>query len=175
MNLTKRQVGALLEVLSKDEARPILQHAKIDMYKGKPVLVATDSYKMCILSLSDDVTPIMGHVVHRSDLLKWYKLASHKDVLRDTDLFGMHRADDQAMFKSDNADKSEYPKWQPILDRGKEAPETISAISFNAEYVATMQKLSGTEGGLRWEFTGRLDPMICNMNDDIYVVMPLKH
>jgi DNA polymerase III sliding clamp (beta) subunit (PCNA family) len=175
MNLTKKQVKAFLDVISSDETRPILTNAKIDTYEGRPVLVGTDSYKLAVITLTDDILPLMGYLIPRAELIKWHKLASHKDYLTEADLQPMATPDDQAMFRNDDQDKSQYPKWQPLVTRDKN--EAVTHISINAQFMATMQTLAdadGYNGGLVWEFGGALAPVIAEHNQNIYVVMPRK-
>ena len=44
--MNKKQVGALLKIMGKDNMRPALMVGKVDRYDDKLVQVATDGYKL---------------------------------------------------------------------------------------------------------------------------------
>jgi hypothetical protein len=174
MNLTKKQVKALLEVLSKDDTRPILEHALIDDYQGQLTLVATDSYKLIALKLhitSADGQEYIGKLVSRDDLTRWYKLAATKDTLMTNDLLAMAAASDM-----------NYPKWQDLLKEKTASgngrtdqdlkPEAVSKIGFQADYAVTLEKLAGTQ--LFYEFHGPFGAMLARTDDGLFILMPLK-
>jgi hypothetical protein len=172
VNLSKKQVKAFLEVISSDETRPVLTHAKIDELEGQPVLIGTDSYKLAAIKLTDDILPKMGSLIPRAELVKWYKLASNKDYLTETELLEMAIPDDQGF----GEDKTQYPKWQKLVP-SEDTRTELTGICINADFMATMQILSGSDGysgGMPWEFYGSLSPVISRKDGSIYLVMPLK-
>lgn len=165
MKLTKKQVGALLNVISNDNARPILMHAKIDMFEDVPVLVATDGYTLTAIVLTDTITHQVGNLVPREALTKWHKLANYKDCLTESELVTM-------IVPEEN---NKYPNWQNVIPTRK--PEAIAKISLNANYLLTMQILADANGypsGLEWKFYGALAPVISRRDGNLYAVMPLK-
>ena len=134
------------------------------------MLVATDSYKLAAITLTDDILPLMGYLIPRAELVKWYKLADNKSYLTETDL--------QPMAVEDNLSwegKAAYPEWQKLVKYDK--CEAIAHVGLNANYMLTMQILADANGysaGLTWEFFGELAPVIAERDQNIYVVMPLK-
>lgn len=163
MNLTKKQVKAFLEVLSSDESRPVLTHAKIDMLDGTPVLIGTDSYKLAALKLTDDILPEMGSLVPRESLVKWYKLASNKDYLTEVELITMAIPEEEV---------GKYPEWQRLVPDVKDIVD-LPNIRINAGYMFTLQTLVEMPG-LEWEFYGPLAPVVSRYNGNLLIVMPLK-
>lgn len=166
MTLSKRQVKALLDVISKDESRPILTYAKLDIYKGKPVLVATDSYHMVVLPLTDTILPeaTEGKLISRDDLTKWYKLAENRELLGDLEL---------ATMAQDEAEVGKYPAYAKLIEGF--TPQAVSFISFNPDYIANMQTLAGIgRSGLKWQFHGVLGAMLAELDGAMYIVMPMK-
>lgn len=171
MNITKKQVKALLDVINSDETRPILTNAKIDTFEGNPVLVATDTYKMSIIKLSDDVLPIMGQLIPRAELIKWYKLAGNKDYFTEADLLTIAKPDNGGF-----NDEPQYPKWQQLVPQQK-LIQPQASIRINAAYMHTMQVLADCDtypAGMLWEFYGDLAPVVARHENNIYIVMPLK-
>jgi DNA polymerase III sliding clamp (beta) subunit (PCNA family) len=166
MNLTKKQVKTFLDVISSDDSRPVLTHAKIDTFDGQAVLVGTDSYKLAALQLKDTILPAMGNLVPRTELLKWYKLASNKDYLTETELAAMSTSEENI---------GKYPEWQRLVPDAKDMT-ALTSINVNALYLATMQELTGDYAkiGLEWQFYGALAPIVARRDGNIYIVMPLK-
>lgn len=160
--MNKPQVKALLEVISSDEARPVLTHAMIDILENNMVLVATDSYKLAAVALStteDDRTHV-GKFISRELLTKWYKLANTKDILSTQELLDMAKTDESMKF----------PKWQSLLEQQK--AQSTSSITFNAQYALTLEKLAGQP--LSYKLHGDMGAMRANINDSVYLLMPMK-
>jgi hypothetical protein len=158
--LTKQQVKSLLEVIGNDDARPILQQLKIDLFNDKPVLVTTDSYQMAIFALSDNVLPEMGKIIDRKEIAKWYKLASAKDLFTEVDLIDAPATED-----------GNYPKWQTLIPK-REDMTGIPSLSLNPTYLLNLGKLAGNTGMIL-EFYGRIAPIVSRTGDNIFVLMPL--
>lgn len=166
MNLTKKQVKMLLDIISSDTARPVITHAKIDTYEGHPVLVGTDGYVLTALRLSDDVLPVIGQLIPRAELTKWYKLAGTKDRLTEEDIIPMAVPDSKS-FENGNAN---YPEWQKLIPTEAGA---LPSFTLNANYLLTMQTLN--DAPLTWQLgMTKLAPVIARANDNLYVIMPLK-
>ena len=174
MNLNKRQVKALLEVISADLTRPALTYAYIDDYDGKTVLVATDSYKLAVLDVGrvPDPEAHVGKFVARAELLKWYKLAESRDLLTSEGVLGMAERIDEAI---------KYPDWRMLLTRHYERVATLvkhkefvgaSQLSFNTEYAVHLETLAG--GNLNYKLTGNIDMMVATKNGNLYILMPRK-
>lgn len=164
MNLTKRQVKALLEVISADESRPVLTHAKIDTFNDQTVLVATDSYKLAAINLDPKIVkPILGQLIPRAELQKWYKLATNKDFLTDTDLLTITVKESEV---------GKYPQWQQLVPDKKKF-SALAGIGLNASYLLTIQTLIDTTA-LMLEFYGPLMPVVIRHDQNTYIVMPIK-
>lgn len=169
INLTKKQVGALLKVMSNDTSRPILNGVHIDEYKGKHVMVATNGYILTALEL-DVENPLdfkMGTFVRRSALEKWYKLATGKNRLTTEELVKVS-AEDYA--DNNGYQQGQYPDWKNILPDEK-GIETLE-LTFNADYMKTMQDLA--DKPLTYRFNGKLGALVAKNNNDLYVIMPLR-
>lgn len=166
MQLTKKQVKSLLDVISSDTARPVITHVKIDTYEGHPVLVGTDGYTLVALRLTDDILPSMGQLIPRAELTKWYKLAGTKDRLTEADLIPMAVPDD----KSFENGRTNYPEWQKLIPTEF---GSLPSFALNANYLLTMQTLN--DAPLTWQLgMTKLTPVIARANDNLYVIMPLK-
>lgn len=162
-SLTKRQVKSLLEVIANDDTRPILMQSKIDLFEGKPVLVATDSYKMVIFALSDAVLPELGKMIDRSEIVKWYKLANAKDIFTEADLIDLPAT----------TIAGKYPEWQKLVPLSEEIAAQ-EKMSLNASYLLELGILAGNTG-MTLEFYGRMRPIVCHFDNNIFILMPLKN
>jgi hypothetical protein len=174
MTLSKQQVKALLDVLSKDDTRPVLEHALIDDYQGRMVLVATDSYKLVALNIGplDGWPEHVGKFVSRDALTRWYKLAGNKDMLGAEELVEMATVDDDLA----------YPKWQNLLKERDPSgvgyteqdlqPVPISKLSFNAKYALTLETVAAHV--LTYELHGPLGAMIATTDNGLFILMPMK-
>lgn len=87
MNITKKQVGYLLKIMSDDTTRPAL--SGLAFRDGKAW--ATNGYAMVGFDTKLDTEPVdeQYKVISRADIVKWYKLANTKDVLDDKALSEM--------------------------------------------------------------------------------------
>lgn len=160
MNLTKKQVGALLKVLSKDTTRPVLTQAAISLYHDKPYLVATDGYTLAALELNTDLKDIAGKRIERGVIEMWYKLADTKSRFTDDDVRELAKDLD-----------GEYPEWQKLIPKGN---EPCQPTSFNANFVLNIQTLSG-ESGVRAIMSGA--GKLIRLEDgtrNIYLIAPMK-
>lgn len=169
IDLKKAQVGALLKVMGKDEGRSVLMHAKIDMWDDKAVLVVTDGYVLAMLYIdSEDAQPIMGKLIRRDAIERWYKLATGRNRLTTQELVAVSN-DDYA--KHGEYANPSYPIWKNIIPTGNSVEQT--QVKFNADYLKTLQDLHD-DGALSWELTGRLAPMVSRTDKGIYLVTPIK-
>lgn len=163
MQLTKKQVKALLEVMSSDTVRPVICTAKVDTYEGRTVLIATDGYQLAAL----DAPELKGHegkLIDRTELIKWYKLASTKDRLDEAALIEMKNARD------DDKWYGEYPEWVKIIEAQERAE--LTKIALNANYMLTMQVLA--DKTLVYDTHGQRGAVMARDDNNLYVIMPLK-
>lgn len=167
--MNKKQVGAFLKVMSKDQSRPVLMCAKVDEYEGKAVLVATDGYILAAVNIdNEDAEPLMGRLIRREAIERWYKLATGKDRL-DARTLAEVSAEDYAM--NDGYADYEYPKWKNIIPTGDVSGS--NHIAFNAEYAKVLQDLDGSDG-LIWNIYGEIKPMVAPTDNGLYLLMPRK-
>ena len=162
-NLNKKQVNALLKVMSKDETHPVLRNAHIDEYNGKTVLVTTNGYTLSAINIVVD-SELVGKTIRREAIEVWYKLATARNKLDGEAL---------AELASNGANLSDitYPEWKKLLPDGYMSGETT--MKFNADYAKVLQDLSG-EGALAWKLYGTISPMIATTDNGLYVMMPMK-
>lgn len=169
LDLKKAQVGALLKVISKDEMRAVLTTAYVDKWGDDTVLIATNGYVMSILQLDvEDAEPLLGKMIRRDALEKWYKLATGKSRLTTQELVQVSN-DDYAQHGS--YESGEYVPWTKVVPTG--ITETVDAISFDANYAKVLQDLEDAEG-MDWDVHGKLAPLVCNTDKGTYLLMPRK-
>lgn len=169
INLNKKQVGALLKVMGKDESRAILTSVYIDKWGDDTVLVATNGYIMAILQLDpEDAEPLVGKMIRREAIERWYKLATGKSRLNTMELVQVS-SDDYA--QHGEYQTGEYPRWQSVVPSG--VADGADEIAFNADLAKTLQDLDGSEG-LMWTVYGKLRPLMANTDNGTYLVMPVK-
>lgn len=169
LNLNKKQVGALLKIMSKDDSRPVLCSAKVDTFDDKTVLAFTDGYQLTALYLdAEDATEILGKMVRRSAIEKWYKLATGKSRLTTQELVTVF-ADDYGQHGSYL--EGNYPEWQGLVPQGITEPQ--EKMSFNAEFFKNVQDLYDSEG-LTVKLYGILAPMVVDVEQGMSLVMPRK-
>lgn len=167
--MNKKQVGALLKVISKDTTRPVLMCAKVDKWGDDTVLVATDGYVMAILQLDvEDAEEIVGKLIRRSAIERWYKLATGKDRLDTSELVRVS-SDDYAV--NGEYEQINYPDWTKVVPSG--IADGANEIAFNAEYAKVLQDLDGGDG-LAWTIYGKLQPLMANTERGTYLLMPRK-
>lgn len=161
--MNKKQVNALLKVMSKDTLRPVLRNLYIDEYNGRTVVVATNGYILTAVNIEIEPEHV-GKSIKREAIEVWYKLAT-----------GRSRFDggavDELVGNSANLSNLEYPKWQSLMPSSETEPQEM--MIFNAEYAKTLQDLSG-ENGLIWKLHGKISPMIATTENGMYVMMPMK-
>ncbi|WP_139319457.1 hypothetical protein [Gordonia sp. CNJ-863] len=157
--LTKKQVGALLKVLSSDISREVLTELSVSKDEsGHTVLVATDGYVLAVLP-AGDFSDIADKTISRDALTRWYKLASTKDLLTSEELHEL--AGEPA---------GVYPNWlRQIRDA---TPGAIEQVILNPDYLVTMEKLAGD--GLAYTTHGQLGALVASREGARYVVMPKK-
>lgn len=166
-NLNKSQVKAFLDVLSKDESRPVLCYAKLDIVNDRLVLVATNSYILAAVNLEaseDGKQKYAGQMVHRDDLTRWYKLANTKDNLTTEEILLMSQPAEV-----------KYPKWLRLFYDDKAElleGESVDRVTFNSNFALTLEKVAGSP--LTYTFHGDLGPMVATTSNGLYCLMPLK-
>ena len=166
--MNKKQVGAFLKVMGKDESRPVLMRAKIDTLNDKPVLVATNGYVISAVYLDEDAMELVGKHIRREALEKWHKLATGKSRLTGNELQDV-LGDDYAQHGSYL--ESNYINWKNAMPAGE--PEAQVDMKFNADLFKIVQDLDG-EGALHVKFYGKLAPMVFESDNGYYLIMPMK-
>lgn len=164
VELTRKQVKALLGITGKDDTRPALTELWVAEHGDNTYLVATDSYRMALLKLDMapelDIEHDVGQelAVPRQELEKWYKLAKGRDILIETDVINMLEVSEH-----------KHPKIDPIMAR---EPAEARKLSFNAKYALELETLAGDP--LTYELGGDNGALIANTRDNYYILMPLR-
>lgn len=167
--MTKKQVGALLKVMAKDDLRPQLATAKVDKWGERTVLVATNGYVMAVLKLdTEDAKELVGRIIRREAIEIWYKLANGKSRLTTIELEAVSNQD---FATHDGYLDIEYPNWVNVIPEG--IPAGTKRICFNAEYAKILQDLEGNDG-LDWTLYGEIKQMMAKVNENTYIMMPKK-
>jgi len=165
--MNKKQVGALLKVMSKDNMRPVICSGYVDRYNERVVLVTTDGYKLSAIYM-DGADELVGKLIRRSAFEKWYKLATGKSRLNGEELVSLS-ADDYA--QNNGYMSGDYPKWQGLVPTG--ITQAQSEMSFNADYFKIIQEVDGAES-VKVELYGKLSPMVIKTDNGVHLVMPMK-
>lgn len=166
--MNKKQLGAFLKVMSKDDMRPILCTAKIDLYNEVPHLVATNGYVLAAVKLDEDASELVGKMIRRDALEKWYKLATGKSRLTSEELISVS-SDDYA--QHNGYQDGNYPQWQSLVPEGVSVSQP--EMAFNADFFKIIQDLDGADS-VKVELFGKLSPMKITTDSGMYLVMPMK-
>lgn len=161
LQLKRQQVKAMLDIISKDDARPSIEHAKVVKYGEKMYLTGTDGYVMFMLEVEDE--SLLGRAIHRSYIERWYKLATGKEYFTEEVLQDLTYNDEN------------FPDVSGIMDRAL-VGEPSDKIGFNADFAKKVQTLFGCDG-LRLKLNGLLGAMVHEQTGDnagYGVIMPLK-
>ena len=157
MNLTRKQIKALLEVMSSDNSRPVLCYLWTENTEDGSYFIATDSYKAVMLKTHHSQDKQLA--VHRDELTKWYKLAKTSDILTEEDILAMMTEQD-----------INFPKVPELLKNiTVVAPDTIG---FNAGYADTLERIASRP--LYYKINGELAPMVATLDNNTYILMPIK-
>lgn len=159
--MNKKQVGAFLKVIAKDDLRPVLTNATVSRYNGRQVLVGTDGHKFAAIYI-EDADELEGKLIPRSAIEVWYKLATGKSRLT-----GQELVDSLAKHATDG----QYPGWQKLIPEGDPVPQ--STMRFNAEFYKIMQDLIGADN-MTVRLYGEVHPTVIESEDGVFVVMPMK-
>lgn len=169
IDLKKKQVGALLKVMGKDDMRPILASVYIDRWNDGIVMVATNGYVMAILPLDvEDAEPLVGKMIRREAIERWYKLATGKSRLNTMELVQI-ASDDYGQYGSYR--EGAYPQWTNVVPSG--IADGAQEIGFNADLAKVLQDLDGNDG-LAWTVYGKLQPLMASTDNGTYLLMPIK-
>lgn len=161
LQLKRQQVKAMLDIISKDDSRPVLEHAKVLKYGDKLYLTGTDGYVMFMLEVEDET--LQGRAIHRSYIERWYKLATGKEYFTEEVL--------QELTYNDET----FPDITSIVDKALVGADS-DKIGFNADYAKKVQVLFGA-GGLTLKLNGILGAMVYEQTGDnagYGIIMPLK-
>lgn len=173
--MNKKQVAALLKVMSKDDTRPVLCSGYVDKFEDSVVLVVTDGYSLAAVKMNG-ADELVGKIIRRDAIERWYKLTDGKSRLTGEELVRVS-SDDYAhhgeYFDNEGmtSGTTRYPEWQKLVPSGEQQPQ--EAMSFNAEYMKQVQDLDGSDG-LTVALYGKLAPMVVRTNNGLYLVMPRK-
>lgn len=167
--MNKKQVGALLKVISKDDSRPVLTNAYVTNYKDKPVLVATDGFRASIIYMPE-AKELEGYMIRRSALEKWYKLATGKSLLDIKEV-----SDDDYATHSSYAD-GVYPNvlsLVPEKPENEEEWEGQTIMKFNPQFFKDVQDIEASNS-VAVEMYGKLKPLVVRGEVGLHLVMPMK-
>ena len=166
--MNRKQVKAFLKVLSADKSRTI-SSAYVDEYKDKTVLVGTDGYILGAVYLDDGAKALVGKMVRRDALERWYNLADSKSNLDSVELAKMIIEKENA---HGNASIGEYPAWKTIIPTTKD-DDFAMAMSLDASLMKTIQDLDGGKY-LKLEFFEKNTPVIAKSENGTYIICPVK-
>lgn len=159
--MNKKQVGAFLKIIAKDNIRPILTNATVSRYNDRLVLVGTDGQKFAAIYI-EDAERLEGKLIPREALEVWYKLATGKSRLTGQEIVDK---------LSKDAKDGQFPSWQKLIPKGDTVPQTT--MRFNADFFKIMQDLTGN-ADMTVKLYGEVHPMVIESEDGVYVVMPMK-
>ena len=155
-SLTKKQVKALLDIMSSDDARPVLAGVHIAEFKGKVCAIATDSYILaampCELPLGEK------SFVPRSSIERWHKLATAKSTLEKYELADMLEVS-----------PSNAPNFERVVP---EEEQEQKAVSFQARYMVALESLKTSP--LVLSLRSSVGVGVDDTTDSTYVIMPLR-
>lgn len=164
MNLRRKQIKALLDVMGSDKTREPLTRCVIDKLDDQYYLVATDGYKLVALKLKSEINgeALENRHIKRNDLITYYKLADTNSVFNEqtiAELSKMTLSGDQ-----------KFPMWQDVYKSiiAKQNPK--DNILFNANYLITMQILNDNIP-INYKIS---ELALFNNENNIYIVMGLK-
>lgn len=164
LQLNKKQVKSLLDIISKEEHRHVINCATVQEVNGKFYLVATDSYKMALLAVeSEELLKFKDKLLSRGALTKWYKLASANDYLVERAL--------AIMFEEEsNLVSGDYPRVEGLINV---TPTPVDGFKFNASYMLSLETLNGGEP-LEYKTSGYASPAIAEHDGNKFIIMPIN-
>lgn len=164
LQLNKRQVKSLLDIISKEEHRHIINCVTVQEVDGKFYLVATDSYKMAMLEVeSEELLKFKDKLLNREALTKWYKLASAKNYLTEDTLAKMFEEESKQV-------SGDYPRVEGLMNV---TPTPVDGFKFNANYMLSLETLNGGEP-LEYKTSGYRSPAIAEHDGNKFVIMPIN-
>jgi len=166
--MNKKQVGALLKIISKDDLRPALATAAVQLYQGYPYIIATNGYALAAIKLDESATGLLGKIIRRDAIERWYKLANGKSRLDSTELEDISKDD---FAKHGSYLDVKFPEWTKLVPDMFRRP--TGSIKINATYMQTLQELDGSDN-LIWNIGGELEPLVSTTERGIYIFMPMK-
>lgn len=162
IQLKRQQVKAMLDIISKDNTRPAIENAKVVKYEDKLYLTGTDGYVLFMLEVENE--HLLGRAINRTQIERWYKLATGKDYLTEEVL-------DEMPYTANT-----FPDIENIVKNAMVGGET-DMIGFNADYAKKVQVLFGVDG-LTLKLNGKLGAMVFEPkgqdNKGYGIIMPLK-
>lgn len=164
LQLNKRQVKSLLDIISKEEHRHVINCVTVQEVDGKFYLVATDSYKMALLAVeSEELLKFKDKLLNRGALTKWYKLASAKDYLTEDTLAKMFGEESDLV-------GGDYPRVEGLINI---TPTPVDGFKFNASYMLSLETLNRGEP-LEYKTSGYRSPAIAEHDGNKFVIMPIN-
>lgn len=164
LQLNKRQVKSLLDIISKEEHRHVINCVTVQEVDGKFYLVATDSYKMAMLEVeSEELLKFKDKLLNREALTKWYKLASAKNYLTEDTLAKMFEEESKQV-------SGDYPRVEGLMNV---TPTPVDGFKFNANYMLSLETLNGGEP-LEYKTSGYRSPAIAEHDGNKFVIMPIN-
>ena len=163
--MNKKQVNALLKVMGKDAMRPGLMCAGINQYDGHGVLVATNGYALVAAKVGIDLE-LVGKVIKREAIERWYKLATGRDRLDGASLA-------EIIADKSNLSSTPYPVWQGLVPSPSMKHEPQAGMKFDAELAKVLQDVNNGES-LTYTLYGKLSPMVARNEMGTFVLMPIK-
>lgn len=164
LQLNKRQVKSLLDIISKEEHRHVINCVTVQEVDGKFYLVATDSYKMALLAVeSEELLKFKDKLLNREALTKWYKLASAKNYLTEDTLAKMFEEESKQV-------SGDYPRVEGLINI---TPTPVDGFKFNASYMLSLETLNSGKP-LEYKTSGYASPAIAEHDGNKFVIMPVK-
>lgn len=169
--MNKKQVAALLKIMYKSSDRPVIASGYVDAYKEHTVLVATDGYTLAAVHM-DGAEELIGKMIRREAIEKWYKLATSKSRLTGEELVEVSN-DDYASHGS--YQEGTYPEWQGLIPTECDTTSFLRdlSIGLNASYLKNIQDAAGEES-IRLQLYGTLRPIVVEADNGLYILMPTK-
>lgn len=158
--LNKKQVGAVIKILSNHPDRPMMEYLRIDTMDNQPnlVTVATNGFVMAVIQtgLSAEVhRNLIGKGVHLDEFKRWYATASNKD------LFG----EEQVMEATTDIN---YPfDWHRAIPA---TPAPVNQVFVDPDLMKLLEGAAGTP--LCYTAYGDNTALIAKEAGNMYLIMP---
>lgn len=121
MLLNRKQVKALIEIVTGDKLRRGYDRAYINTYDDAVYLTVTSGSVLASLQLPDHAKEHDGKIIRKDHFVKWYKLAGNKDSLALVDVIeNAQESEDkvfnwQALCKTDAIERTEFRMYPALM------------------------------------------------------------